>query len=429
MQATARIRASEANIESVKENIAAKMPSAAYESWIAPLKISIFENTLDVSAQNQFSADFIRRTYMNVLESAAAEFGLTLRVGAGRSALAVARSVNDNVAAEFRPADSRRPAAGNDFDDFIISEENAFAVSAAKKIASGAASFSPLFIYGSPGSGKTLLAGCIRSSARGRVLMMTGAQFVSEFLRSINEKSVFSFKDFCRNCDVFILDDVQALAGKRACMEEFFALVLDLGRAGANVVLTADSAPGALSGFERRMQSVFASGLTADLAAPECQVRRAMLRNAGLSANVADSLAARIPADGHLVAGVVKKIAAYAELMCEKITIEVAEKLLADTLQKNKSPLGMVRAMCDRAGMSFDAVCGPARSRSIVRARQIMMFALKSATKLSLSEIGRLVGGRDHATILYGIAQIEKARKTDLILNAEIEQAIAECGQ
>jgi chromosomal replication initiator protein len=427
MQAIARKVISVKNPESVKTAIAAKMPAAAYDSWIAPLKISLFENVLNVVAQNQFSADFIRRTYINVLESVAAEFGLTLSIGVGRAQQNINVNANDNNTQTFQSSVVSREGAVPNFDSFISCDENAFAISAAKKLASGAVSFSPLFIYGVSGCGKSLLANCINSAARGRTLMMTGAQFVSEFLRAINEKSVFAFKDFCRNCDTFILDDVQTLAGKRACTDEFLALVLDLQRAGVNVVLTANAAPGSLSGFDRRVQSVFASGLTADLTAPTKSVRRVMLSRGGMPVDVADVLAARVAADGHLVAGVIKKVSAYAELMNEKITTEIAERLLADTLQKNKTPLGMVRAMCEKMGVSFEAVASAARQRSIVRARQIMMFALKSATKLSLSEIGRVLGDRDHATILYGINQIDAARKTDLILGAEIEQMIEVC--
>ncbi len=414
------------NVESVKNAIAAKMPQTAYESWIAPLKISVFENNLNIVAQNQFSVDFIRRTYINIIESVATEFGLALSFGTGRAAQNVNVNANDNKFAKFQPVDSGVPAIGG-FSSFIVSDENAFAISAAKKLASGSASFSPLFIYGSAGAGKTLLAGCINSAAQGRTLMMTGTQFVSEFLRAINEKSVFAFKDFCRKCDLFILDDVQVLAGKRACTDEFLSLLLDLLRNGVGVVLTANAAPSALSGFDRRVQSVLASGLTADLAAPNKMVRNTMLLRAGLSSDVANSLSDRVQADGHLVAGIAKKVSAYSELMGEKITDEIAERLLADTLSKNKTPLAMVRAMCDKMGVSFDAVSSPARNRAVVRARQIMSLALKSATKLSLSEIGRLLGDRDHATVLYGINQIDSARKSDLILNAEIQQMINEC--
>jgi chromosomal replication initiator protein len=407
--------------------MAAKMDSAGYTSWIAPAKIDVCSDVLSVIAPNQFSADFIKSVYSNVLESVAADFGLMLRIGTGVSAPAAASTANDNVSKTFVPAPAAPVAAPVAFDSFVSSPDNAFVVSACQKLAAGAVSFSPLFIYGQTGCGKTLLAECISSASQSRVLMMGGGQFVSEFGRSMREGSVFAFKDFCRNCDTFILDDVQILAGKKATTEEFVQLVLDLRGAGKNVVLTANAAPGGLGGFDRRVQSLFASGLVADVAAPTKNVKKAILTRGGVDGDVAEMLSGRVAGDCHLVSGVAMKIKTYTELMGEKVTAPIAERLLSDTLQKNKTPLAMVRAMCEKLGVSFDEVCGRGRGRTVVRARQIMMTALKSATNLSLMEIGRVVGDRDHATVLYAIAQIEKLKATDLIVAAEIEQMTQEC--
>ena len=128
-----------------------------------------------------------------------------------------------------------------------------------------------------------------------------------------------------------------------------------------------------------------------------------------------------------MVAGVAMKIKTYAELMGENVTMDVAQHLLSDTLQKSKTPIAMVKMMCEKLGFAYDAVCGRGRSRAIVLARQIMMVVLKSATNLSLSEIGCVCGDRDHATVVYAIAQIEKLKKSDLVLAAQINQLIAEC--
>ena len=107
--------------------------------------------------------------------------------------------------------------------------------------------------------------------------------------------------------------------------------------------------------------------------------------------------------------------------------MDVATRLLADTLQKAKTPLAMVKAMCEKMGVSYESVCGAGRSRNLVLARQTMMVVLKEATGLSLSEIGIYVGNRDHATVLYAIKQIEKQKATDLVLTAQINQLINEC--
>lgn len=416
------------NLDAIKGAIAAKMDSAAYSSWISPLSFEIIDDTLVLTAQNQFSADCVGSMHGGVLNAVAAEFGLALRIAVrGTKAAVVAPVANDNAAATYAPMVSAPVAATVSFDAFVASDENMFVLSACKKIASGAAQFSPLFIYGAAGCGKTLLAECIKGASQGRVIMMTGGQFVSEFTRSLHDKSVFAFKDFCRNCDTFILDDVQALSGKRASTEEFVQLVMDLRASGKNVVLTAAAAPSNLSGFDRRAQSVFASGLVADVAAPNAHVKRTMLRRAGVSADVIDAIAPRMASDGHLIAGVVTKIKTYVDLMGAQVDLDVAQHLLADTLQKSKTPIAMVKAMCEKLGVSYEAVCGSGRSRGLVLARQIMMAVLKDATNMSLAEIGRVCGDRNHATVLYAIAQIEKQKKSDLVLAAQIAQMTAEC--
>ena len=412
------------NIENIKGGIAAKIDSASYKSWILPLQFDVVGNTLVLGAQNQFSADFISSVHANVIKSVANEFGLDVKIvvcGVAQKATTVA---NDNQTQVFTPA---KVATTNvSFDSFVCSDENLFVVSACKKVAAGAVSFSPLFIYGASGCGKTLLTDCIAGASQGRVVKMSGAQFVSEFTRSLKEHNIFAFKDFCRNCDTFILDDVQTLSGKKATTEEFVQLVVDLRNAGKNVVLTANAAPNNLTGFERGVQSLFASGLTADIAAPNAHVKTVMLQRAGVAMDVASALSQRTANDGHLVAGIATKIKTYADLMGANVDMDIAQRLLADTLQKTKTPSAMVREMCEKLAVSYDAVCGNGRSRSLVLARQIMMVVLKNVTGLSLSEIGNFVGGRDHATVLYAIKQIEKHLASDLVLSAQIQQMISE---
>ena len=426
---TAAIKTNMTNLETIKEAIAAKMDSASFTSWIAPLNFSICDGDLVLSAQNQFSADFIGSVHSGVLNAVAAEFGLGLKICVRNSVNAVKNIANDNNVQVYAPVADvvKKESDEKVFDSFVACEENAFVLSACKKVAAGKVSFSPLFIYGPAGCGKSLLLDCINSSSFGRCVMMTGAQFVAEFTRSLQNRSVFAFKDFCRNCDTFILDDVQTLAGKRASCEEFLQLVMDLRLVGKNVVISANAAPNNLSGFDRRMQSLLASGLVADVIAPNANVKRVMLMRAGVEMDVAEALSARIAGNGHLIGGVANKIRTYKELMGTVVDMNVAERLLADSLQKAKTPVAMVKAMCEKLGVTYEAVCGKGRNRSLVLARQIMMVVLKEATGLSLSEIGIYCGNRDHATVLYAIGQIEKLKQTDLVLAAQINQLVAEC--
>lgn len=421
MQATA---IKNINTESIKAMVAGKIDSAAFQTWVAPLQFKVCQNCLDVVAQNQFTADYVKREYGKILDDIAAVFSLNVNICVNVSNRVV-NSANDNVVCEYTPI--KNNIKRNDFEKFITSDENMFAVAACKKIATGNASFSQLFIYGNSGCGKSMLLDCIYNSSQRRIVKMSGGQFVADFARSLRDKTIFSFKDFCRKCDIFMMDDVCALAGKRATMDEFLQLLIDLKNAGKCVVLTANAAPNALTGFDRRVQSLFASGLVVDVAQPNAYVRRSMLINGGVKLDVADELSKRIAADGHLVNGIINKIKTYTELMGESVNMDVASRLLGDLLVKSKTPLSMVKAMCEKMSVSFDEICGNSRARRLVRARQIMMAALKGATNLSLTEIGNVCGGRDHATVVYALSQIEKQKAADLILNAEIDDMIKIC--
>ena len=415
------------NAESVKNAIANKIDSVGFTSWIAPLQFAVVDGCLNLIAHNQFAADYVKNAYGEIVSGVASEFGLNVNIFV-RSATPVVNTANDNVVCAYAPEAKKTFAQKQTgFDAFICSDENMFVVAACKKIAMGGASFSQLFMYGPSGCGKSLLTSAICNEASGHVVMMSGGQFVAEFTRSLRDKTVFSFKDFCRNCDTFILDDVCVLAGKHATTEEFLQLVMDLHNAGKNVVLTANVAPNALTGFDRRIQSLFASGLVVDVAAPNAYVRRQMLIRGGVDCGVADELSKQTAADGHLVNGVISKIKTYSELMGERVDMDVAAKLLGNTLEKNKTPLSMVKAMCEKMCLSYDEICGNSRTRRLVRARQIMMAALKNSTGLSLTEIGNVCGGRDHATVVYALNQIENQKASDLILNAEIEDMIKLC--
>lgn len=418
MQATVK----KIDVQTIKGEIAAKIDSAAFASWIEPLTFEVSDSILNLVAQNQFSADYITSVYGALINEIAGAYGLSVSMSVHGI---VQKSVaNDNKAVVYAPA----PTLDNTvaFDSFVPCSDNEFVLSACKKIAAGSVTFSPLFIYGPAGCGKTLLADCIRSSAS-RVVMMTGAQFVAEFTRSLQNHTIFAFKDFCRNCDTFIMDDVQALSGKRASTDEFLQLIVDLRCAGKNIVLTANCAPNNLSGFDRRTQSLLASGLVANVVAPDANVKQTLLVRGGVSHSLTAQIASRVSNNGHMIAGVANKIKTYSELMGCDVDINIAERLLADTLEKFKTPISMVKSMCEKMGVSYDAICGNGRARSLVMARQIMMVVLKNATALSLSEIGAYVGGRDHASVLYAIRQIEKQKMSDLVLSAQISQFISEC--
>jgi chromosomal replication initiator protein len=399
-------------INSVKNIIKSKIDESAFNAWFEPISISQIENKIILTAASRFNADFIRATYGRVLDEAAAGCGMKIELSFSRPSLRILTAA---------PQPAAKPAADG-FGEFICSDANRFALSAVKKCADGKASFSPLVIYGASGCGKSMLLDLLSKNTGQSVLATTGPEFVSEFVRAMQGGSIFSFKDKMRAKDMFIMDDIQGLAGKRASAEEFATLLSDLIRMGKNVVLTSNIQPSQIAGFDKRLVSMLASGLSVDLAAPDSHAREKILEKSGIDSAAAKSIAERAPANGHVVAGISKKIAAWVELDCGELSEQVLEKLLCDVLLRRNTPAAMVKSMCAKLGVAFEEVMSATRARKIVFARQKIMAALKISTPMSLADIGRAVGGRDHASVLYAISQIEKAKESDMLLDSEIRQ-------
>ena len=393
----------------VKSVIRSRIESAAYNAWIEPVSVSKNDNQFNIIAANAFNADFIRKTFANVISDIESEYDAKVIVSVGRPALRVV--ANDNNICAVKNTFN--------FDDFVCSESNQFAISAVKKCASGIVSFSPLVIYGATGSGKSMLASMIEKSTPLKTISMTGAQFVSEFVRAMKDGTIFKFKDMLRSCDMFIMDDVQGLASKKASLEEFGSTLSDLIQMGKNVVLTSNIAPSQITGFDKRILSLMMSGLTVDLSTPDKNVCEKILLKNGICEKVAKDISGRVPTNGHILGGIIKKITAWKELDCGDLNETVLEKLFGDVLTKQNTPLSRVKSMCAKLGFAVEDIMSSSRTRAVVFARQKIMVALKMSTDLTLEEIGRLVG-RDHASVLYAISQIEKAKGSDLLLSAEL---------
>jgi len=406
------------SVQNLVNIIKSKMDESAFNAWIEPLKISQNENKVILTAASRFNADFIRATYWHVLSEAAKESNIGIELDAARQNLRVI----ENPANIDRPSAETSEITPAAFDDFIPSEANQFALSAVKKCASGVASFSPLVIYGPTGSGKSMLLELLAKNTKMRTVVTSGAEFVTDFFRALNTKSTLAFKGTMRDCDLFIIDNVQGLAGKKESSKEFMALIEDLIRQKKNVVISSNISPSRIAGFDPHLVSLLASGLSVDLTAPDSSVREKILVKSGLHEKLAKSIAARTPANGHILSGVLKKIDAWRELDCGALDEQVLEKLLGDVLVKQTTPLCRVKKMCAKLGVAFDDVMAATRTRAIVFARQKIMFVLKSSTGLTLAEIGRVVGGRDHASVLYALSQIEKVKQTDLLLDAELKE-------
>ena len=374
------------------------------------------------------------------------------QVGDNQGATTIAVTVNPNLAmpaAEPEPApeqasgyrpqvsDVREPAPvdnplnpSHTFDTFVTGNSNRMAMAAAFAVARAPGrSYNPLFIHGASGLGKTHLLHAIGNSVRAeypglRVRYVSSEEFTNDFINSLRDNRPAAFQAEYRQVDVLLIDDIQFLADKEQTQEAFFYTFEALNKFNKQIVLTSDQPPTKLSGFEERLTSRFAKGLSTDVQAPELETRIAILRKkaeydrADVPDDVLEYIAKRVSSNVREIEGVLNGLVAYSSLHRKPIDMNTAQTVL-----KDYSPIGqdtivtaseIIAQVAKYYDMTVDDIHGKSRTSAIAQARQIAMYLCRTMTDLSLPKIGQIIGGKDHTTVLYAhgkIAQEMKHRK------------------
>jgi chromosomal replication initiator protein len=308
------------------------------------------------------------------------------------------------------------------FDRFIIGSSNRLASAACMAVADHPAqAYNPLFLYGGVGLGKTHLLHAIGNAALERdaeinVLYVSSEKFTNDLINAIRRQQTEEFRIRYRNIDILLIDDIQFIAGKDATQEEFFHTFNTLHTAGKQIVLTSDRPPKAILTLEERLRSRFEWGLIVDVQMPDYETRTAIMRTKAeqmtvdVPANVIEFLAQRIQSNIRELEGSLNRVVAYAKLNGTAISVESAQAALSDLLDtsRKKRVTGdmILRAVCEFYGVDLRMLQGRGRSRNIVGPRQVAMYLLREETDSSLVDIGTLIGGRDHTTIMYGCDKI-----------------------
>jgi chromosomal replication initiator protein len=322
------------------------------------------------------------------------------------------------------------------FDRFIIGSSNRLASAACMAVADHPAqAYNPLFLYGGVGLGKTHLLHAIGNAALERdaeinVLYVSSEKFTNDLINAIRRQQTEEFRIRYRNIDILLIDDIQFIAGKDATQEEFFHTFNTLHTAGKQIVLTSDRPPKAILTLEERLRSRFEWGLIVDIQMPDYETRTAIMRTKAeqmtvdVPANVIEFLAQRIQSNIRELEGSLNRVVAYAKLNGTAISVESAQAALSDLLDtsRKKRVTGdmILRAVCEFYGVDLRMLQGRGRSRNIVGPRQVAMYLLREETDSSLVDIGTLIGGRDHTTIMYGCDKIGEEIITDNRLKQEI---------
>jgi chromosomal replication initiator protein len=320
------------------------------------------------------------------------------------------------------------------FERFIVGHENRLAHAASLAVADKPAStYNPLFIYGGTGLGKTHLLHAIGHRAwtnHYRVLYVTGEQFTNQFVTSIAQSRTEEFRAKYRHVDILLMDDIQFLAGKERTQEEFFYTFNDLHAASAQLVISSDRSPRLISLLEDRLRSRFEWGLIADIQPPALETRLAILNTKAaelrqeVSADVLHFLAQRCQSNIRELEGALNRIVAFARLLRAQITVELAAEALAPVAPPSDKPHPTPQAVLEAVAHYFDlaaeTLAGKSRAKEIAEARHIAMYLLREDAHQRITDVARLLGGRDHSTIIYGLRKIDHALTTDPHLMRQI---------
>ena len=315
------------------------------------------------------------------------------------------------------------------FERFVVGASNKFAHAAAQAVAERPAqTYNPLFIYGESGLGKTHLLYAIAHKIHQnhpdyRIVYIKGDSFTNELIQAIREGRNPEFREKYRSADVFLMDDVQFIAGRESTQEEMFHTFNTLYEAGRQIVFTADRPPKEMLRLDDRLRTRFEWGLPVDIQPPDYETRVAIIKNkaAMLGVKLPDEIygyiAENVTANVRQIEGTLNKLLAYRDLLGDQVDEQSVGRAVRDMLQKSNeyipSPSVIISYICKYFSVEEDVLRGQRRGRNEVNARQIAMYLIRRMTNLSLNDIGKEFGDRDHTTVLHSLDKVEKQMRTD----------------
>ena len=342
----------------------------------------------------------------------------------------------ETSAQELSSALSRaRIRPGFTFENFAVSSSNQMAWAAADAVAqTPAEAYNPLFIWGGVGVGKTHLMLAVghlilSKQPETKILFCTGEGFTNDIVEGIRNKTTQAFREKYRKLKGLLLDDVQFIAGKDTVQEEFFHTFNAVTEAGGQVILTSDKPPSEISKLEERLRSRFEAGLIVDISPPDFELRCAILlikskeRGVELPMDLVQLIAGNIES-ARKIEGFLIRLVSEARLKKSEISPELIKSLLGkgeEELGKIKaSPGDIISAVSKYFSIAKKPLLGTSRARPVSRPRQFLMYVLRTQLGLPLQEVGRLVGGRDHTTVMHAVEKITQLASSDVQVREDL---------
>ena len=423
-----------------------------FESWLKKIEfVEEFNNYILLSVPTRFIRDWITSRYLDQI--------LQIIKGFKKEIIRVELTIktkkdtnlNNNNSVTDKSDSRNKISFLNDsylqynvidknksFDNFITGDSNKLAFEASKKVSSDISYYNPLYIFGGVGMGKTHLLNAIGLELKktNKVMFITAERFMYQFVKSIKSNDMVKFKEYFRNTDVFIIDDIQFINGKETMQEEFFHTFTSLKEKGSQIVISSDRPPNKLTRIQERIKSRFSGGLVVDIQNSDFSLRYniihtkteelKMLNNNELIMNeeIKKFLSSEIRTSNRELVGALNRLVSFSRIYEKVPNLNEVKIILKDLLNlpENKVTIDKIQTeVCRYFKISKNEMLSSRRSRYLVRPRQTAIYLTKSLTSKSLPEIGRAFSNRDHTTVIHSVKTIDKLRKIDSELNISID--------
>ena len=418
----------------VKDYCAQRMVQASYKLFLDPMEAGSMDgDTVTLYVANEWLQDTVNNRFKGLLTEAFEDvLGFTVLLN-----IAI-KPTEEEAAEEVKPVNSGEYAFT--FDTFIVGSSNKFAHAAALAVAQNPSnSYNPLFIHGDSGLGKTHLLNAIRAeilknNPGANIVYVSGEDFTNEIIAAIKDTKTSEFKNKYRQADVLLVDDIQFIAGRESTQEEFFHTFNALHNAGKQIVLVSDRPPKEIKSLEDRLRNRFEWGLIADIRPPDFETRCAIIKRKSdllgmdIKFEVIEFIASKVKTNIRQLEGVVKKLDAMQKLEGKPPIMANAQAAIKDILNEQMStPVTIekiITDVCKVYNVTAADVRSQKRKREISEARQMAMHVVKEVCGLTMEEIGKEFGGRDHSTVVYTLKQVDKKIKTNSFFRDTVEDII-----
>ena len=427
----------------IQNEMKRKLGSEVYESWLKKINfIEEFNSYILISVPTRFIRDWITSRYLDQILQIVKLFKKDL-IRIEFKILEKNKNLDDQNNNDFSLKKSENISFLKDsllqynrvdhnkrFENFVTGSSNKLAYEASLKVTENFSQYNPLYIYGGVGIGKTHLLNSIGFELKKikKVMFIPAERFMYQFIKSIKANDMVKFKEYFRNTDVLLIDDIQFMNGKEAMQEEFFHTFNALLEKGSQIIVSADRPPNKLSRIQERIKSRFSGGLVVDIQKPDLELRRNIIEKKinelnkldkdkiEISNEIKDFISREVSNSIRELIGAINRLISFSRIYNKLPNLPETKVILKDLLNinENKVTIDLIQTLvCKFFKISKNEMLSPRRSRYLVRPRQAAIYLTKILTPKSLPEIGREFSNRDHTTIIHSVKTIERLKEND----------------